>query len=82
MDDGIEPSLKDLTMQITQLAGYYYTVTRFAENWSKFEHGQVNQALSAAVRVVLKEYMILLAQMETLHAKVGLPFPFLNLKSC
>jgi hypothetical protein len=70
VDDGIEPSLKDLALQITQLAGYYYTVSRFVENWSKFEHGKVNQALAASFRSILKEYVILLAQMETLHAKV------------
>jgi len=70
VDDGIDASLKDLVLEITQLAGHYYTVARFEENWLKFEHGKVNQALAAAIRSIVKEYLVLLAQMETQLVKV------------
>jgi len=41
--------------------------SRFVEEKSSFEYGQVNQALTAAMRTLMKEYMILVTQLEHLH---------------
>lgn len=62
--------MRDLALQITQLAGYYYSVTHYVENYCDFRHGKVNQALCAAIRVILKEYFIMIAQLESFHVKV------------
>lgn len=71
VDQRIEPSLRDLVLQIAQVGSCYFTVTRFVENWCSFEHGQVNQALCAAIRNFLKEYLIFVTQMESDHARVN-----------
>jgi gamma-tubulin complex component 2 len=66
----VEHSLKQLTLQIAQLAVHYHSVTKFVESGCKFEHGQVNQALGAGLREIIKDYFILLSQTETLSMKV------------
>lgn len=40
---------------------------RFTEERSSFEYGQVNHALTAAMRTLMKEYLILVTQLEHLH---------------
>lgn len=40
---------------------------RFIEEKSSFEYGQVNHALAAAMRTLVKEYMILVTQLEHLQ---------------
>lgn len=40
---------------------------RFIEEKSSFEYGQVNHALAAAMRTLVKEYLILVTQLEQLH---------------
>lgn len=40
---------------------------RFIEEKSSFEYGQVNHALAAAMRTLLKEYLILVTQLEQLQ---------------
>lgn len=42
-------------------------VHRFIEEKSSFEYGQVNHALAAAMRTLIKEYMILVTQLEHLQ---------------
>ncbi|KAG7275881.1 hypothetical protein CRUP_033294 [Coryphaenoides rupestris] len=42
-------------------------VNRILPEKSSFEYGQVNQALTAAMRTLMKEYMILVTQLEHLH---------------
>lgn len=39
----------------------------FTEEKSSFEYGQVNHALTAAMRTLMKEYLILVTQLEHLH---------------
>lgn len=39
----------------------------FTEERSSFEYGQVNHALTAAMRTLVKEYLILVTQLEHLH---------------
>lgn len=40
---------------------------RFIEEKSSFEYGQVNHALAAAMRALVKEHLILVSQLEQLH---------------
>ena len=40
---------------------------RFVEEKSSFEYGQVNHALAAAMRTLVKEYLILVTQLEQLQ---------------
>lgn len=44
-----------------------YLCRRFIEEKSSFEYGQVNHALAAAMRTLVKEYLILVTQLEQLH---------------
>ena len=44
---------------------------RFIEEKSSFEYGQVNHALAAAMRTLLKEYLILVTQLEQLQRERG-----------
>lgn len=41
--------------------------SRFIEEKSSFEYGQVNHALTAAMRTLMKEYLILVTQLEHLQ---------------
>lgn len=44
-----------------------YLCYRFIEEKSSFEYGQVNHALAAAMKTLVKEYLILVTQLEQLH---------------
>lgn len=44
-----------------------YFPRRFIEEKSSFEYGQVNHALAAAMRTLVKEYLILVTQLEQLQ---------------
>lgn len=46
---------------------FYFASYRFVEEKSSFEYGQVNHALAAAMRTLIKEYMILITQLEHLQ---------------
>jgi hypothetical protein len=63
--------LKELALKVAQLAVHYHAVTKYVETWTKFDHGQVNQAFGAALRDITKDYFMLLAQTETLCMKVS-----------
>jgi len=52
-----DPSLRKLVEQILPLSSCYSVVSRFVTNKSKFEHGQVNQALAGAMKLLLNDYM-------------------------
>ena len=45
----------------------YGCLHSFTEERSSFEYGQVNHALTAAMRTLMKEYLILVTQLEHLH---------------
>ncbi|CAG8691693.1 4001_t:CDS:10, partial [Funneliformis mosseae] len=64
VDESLDPSLKDLTERILPLATYYSSIDAFIEKHSKFEYGFVSHALCAAMRGLLKEYLILITQLE------------------
>ncbi|KAG8517503.1 Gamma-tubulin complex component 2 [Galemys pyrenaicus] len=67
VDPNLDLSIKELVSRILPVAASYSTVTRFTEEKSSFEYGQVNHALAAAMRTLLKEYLILVTQLEQLQ---------------
>ncbi|XP_069836856.1 gamma-tubulin complex component 2 isoform X4 [Dendropsophus ebraccatus] len=67
VDPHLDMSIKELVNRILPVAASYSTITRFIEEKSSFEYGQVNHALSAAMRTLVKEYMILVTQLEHLQ---------------
>ncbi|KAJ8868460.1 hypothetical protein PR048_029988 [Dryococelus australis] len=71
ISSSIDPSLRQLVEQILQLASYYSLVSRFIEEKSMFVWGQVNQALAAAMNALIRDYLILVAQLETLVQQGG-----------
>ncbi|KAG5196152.1 hypothetical protein R6Z07M_018064 [Ovis aries] len=67
VDPNLDLSIRELVSRILPVAASYSTVTRFIEEKSSFEYGQVNHALAAAMRTLLKEYLILVTQLEQLQ---------------
>jgi gamma-tubulin complex component 2 len=61
---GLDPSLRDLTISMLKTATHYCAVEAFVEVQSREDFGTVNHALCAAMRKLLKDYMILIAQLE------------------
>ncbi|OJD22705.1 hypothetical protein ACJ73_05945 [Blastomyces percursus] len=64
IEPGLEPSLKDLTLSMLKMATHYSAMEAFVEVQSRAEFGAVNHALCAAIRKLLKDYLILIAQLE------------------
>ncbi|XP_072875598.1 gamma-tubulin complex component 2 isoform X1 [Chlorocebus sabaeus] len=71
VDPNLDLSIRELVNRILPVAASYSTVTsfshRFIEEKSSFEYGQVNHALAAAMRALVKEHLILVSQLEQLH---------------
>nr|XP_012332148.1 gamma-tubulin complex component 2 isoform X3 [Aotus nancymaae] len=67
VDPNLDLSIRELVNRILPVAASYSTVTRFIEEKSSFEYGQVNHALAAAMRTLVKEHLILVSQLEQLH---------------
>uniref|UniRef100_A0AAY4ABF0 Gamma-tubulin complex component n=1 Tax=Denticeps clupeoides TaxID=299321 RepID=A0AAY4ABF0_9TELE len=67
VDSSLDMSIKELVNRILPVASCYSTIARFTEEKSSFEYGQVNHALTAAMRTLMKEYLILVTQLEHLH---------------
>ncbi|KAF2664846.1 hypothetical protein BT63DRAFT_378381 [Microthyrium microscopicum] len=61
---GLDPSLRDLTTSMLKMASHYTAVDTFIEVQSRGEYGAVSHALCAAIRKLLQEYLILMAQLE------------------
>jgi gamma-tubulin complex component 2 len=61
---GLDPSLRDLTMSMLKMATHYSAMEAFIEAQSREEFGSVNHALCAAIRKLLKDFLILVAQLE------------------
>jgi gamma-tubulin complex component 2 len=62
---GLDPSLQDLTTAMLKMATHYGAIEAFVEVQSREEFGAVNHALCAAIRKLLQDYLILIAQLET-----------------
>ncbi|GFR65977.1 gamma-tubulin complex component [Elysia marginata] len=64
IDQSLDVSTQTLVQRILPLCANYSTVVRFIEEKSLFEYGLVNHALSAAMQTLIKDYMVLVAQLE------------------
>lgn len=64
IDATLDASLTELVRKMLPLASDYMLVEAFVETYSAYEYGRVNNALAAAIRELLKEYLILIAQLE------------------
>ncbi|CRG86868.1 Spindle pole body component alp4 [Talaromyces islandicus] len=61
---GLDPSLRDLTLSMLKMATHYSALEAFVNVQSRPEYGAVSHALCAAIRKLLKDYLILIAQLE------------------
>ncbi|KAL8872332.1 MAG: hypothetical protein Q9174_002027, partial [Haloplaca sp. 1 TL-2023] len=61
---GLDPSLRDLTNSVLKMATYYSAIEAFVEVQSRQDFGSINHALCASIRKLLKDYLILIAQLE------------------
>ncbi|GAB7352935.1 hypothetical protein MBLNU459_g3516t1 [Dothideomycetes sp. NU459] len=61
---GLDPSLRDLANSMLKMATHYAAVDAFVQVQSREEFGAVNHALCAAMRKLLKDYLVLIAQLE------------------
>ena len=61
---GLDPSLRDLTESVLKMATYYNAIDAFVEVQSREEFGLTNHALCASIRKLLKDYLVLIAQLE------------------
>ena len=67
VDHSMDPSLLSLVYRVLPLLTHYSTVACFVQDMFRFVHGMVNQALGASMRGLLKEYLLISAQLETQH---------------
>lgn len=68
---GLDPSLRDLTNSVLMMATYYSAIEAFVEVQSRDEFGAINHALCASIRKILKDYLVLIAQLE--HQSISNP---------
>ena len=61
---GLDPSLRDLTTTMLKMATHFSAIEAFVEVQSRDEFGAVNHALCASMRKLLKDYLVLVAQLE------------------
>ena len=61
---GLDPSLRDLVHSMLKMSTHYSALETFVEVQSREECGMVNHALCAATRSMLKDYLVLVAQLE------------------
>ena len=61
---GLDPSLRDLTQRVLKLAKNYSAMEAFVDVLNQDEYGAINHALSASIRKVFKDYLVLIAQLE------------------
>ncbi|GAA6030912.1 hypothetical protein JCM8097_008932 [Rhodosporidiobolus ruineniae] len=64
VDQGLDPWIASVVERFLPLATHYTAITAFIQQYSVLEHGTVNHALCAAIREMLKDYLVLLAQLE------------------
>eukprot|EP00039_Didymoeca_costata_P009973 m.133126 g.133126 ORF g.133126 m.133126 type:complete len:838 (+) comp14664_c0_seq1:156-2669(+) len=69
IDASLDPSLRDLAFRVLPVCVAYSIISGFTDNRSSFASGSVRQALAAAMRGLLKEYLIVVAQVETEYLK-------------
>lgn len=76
---GLDPSLRDLAQATLRISKYYVALEAFVEVQSRVESGLVNHALCAAIRKLLKDFLVLVTQLE--HQQLTNPAFTLHLLS-
>ena len=61
---GADPSATFLARRILPASGYYARVSNYVESRSRYEYGLTVHALCSAMKLLLREYTILVAQLE------------------
>ncbi|KAL6717204.1 gamma tubulin complex Spc97/GCP2 subunit Alp4 [Lecanora helva] len=61
---GLDPSLRDLTNSVLKMATHYKAMEAFLEVQSREEFGAINHALCASISKLLKDYLVLVVQLE------------------
>ncbi|BGP19394.1 hypothetical protein JCM10213_000631 [Rhodosporidiobolus nylandii] len=64
VDQGLDPWIASVVDRFLPLATFYTAITAFIQQYSVLEHGVINHALCAAIREMLRDYLVLLAQLE------------------
>ena len=59
-------TLAEMARNILQAATHYVQISEYMSNHSQLNSGMVNTAFCAALRILLKDYQILIAQLELL----------------
>ncbi|KAK4052757.1 gamma tubulin complex Spc97/GCP2 subunit Alp4 [Microbotryomycetes sp. JL201] len=60
----LDPWLSTVVERFLPLATHFTAVQAFVEQYSVLEYGVINHALCASIREMLKEYLVLVAQLE------------------
>ncbi|KAF4031510.1 Gamma tubulin complex component C-terminal [Phytophthora infestans] len=66
---GMDPSLLTLASRCLSLGEFYLKLTLYIEQFSRYEYGQVSHAFCAALKTLVKEYKIMVGQLEHLARK-------------
>ena len=61
---GLDPSLRDLATSMLKMATYYSAMETFVEVQSREEFGAINHALCASISKLLRDYLVLIVQLE------------------
>ncbi|GIY48746.1 gamma-tubulin complex component 2 [Caerostris darwini] len=72
VDDTANIALKLLIQNMMPLFSHYSTIIDFVERNIHYERGLVNHALAAAMRAFLKNYFVLVSQLENQHIQRNL----------
>lgn len=64
IDPSLDPSLTELVLRVLPVCSSYSAIVRFIEEKSAYEYGLVNHALAAAMWSLIKDYTLLVAQLE------------------
>uniref|UniRef100_A0A0B7B161 Gamma-tubulin complex component n=1 Tax=Arion vulgaris TaxID=1028688 RepID=A0A0B7B161_9EUPU len=70
IDQSLDTSVQELVKRMLPVCSNYSTVVRFIEEKSSFEYGLVNHALSHAMETLIKDYIVMVVQLE-LQMKKG-----------
>nr|XP_039253451.1 gamma-tubulin complex component 2-like [Styela clava] len=66
LDPSMDVSLSEMVKLLLPIASSHSIVTKFIEEKSRFEYGQVNHALTAAMKAIIREHRSSLAQLDDL----------------
>jgi gamma-tubulin complex component 2 len=67
VDSSLDISLQGLVQQLLPVCSHHSLVSRFIDSMSGYNNGLVRHAVTAAMRTLVKEELVLVAQLETIH---------------